>query len=119
MQERISAEKFAKTVKKKHKYYAKATKYNGVVYHSSKEAHRAAQLDLLQKQGEIASWKRQVAFNLSVNKIKIGKYIADFEVCYPDRTVIYEDTKGFATSLWKWKIKHFMAEYPYIKIRIL
>lgn len=47
------------------KYKAERTEYNGVFYHSAKEAKFAQELDLLKKAGEVDFWLRQVPFQLT------------------------------------------------------
>ena len=84
------------------------------------EANKYCELNLLQRAGKIFALKTQVPFILSVPDQKIaanrdiGKYIADF--VYHDRTkkpwrIVVMDVKGFRTPLYKWKKKHFEAQY--------
>jgi len=119
MDNEISSEEFKKLLKKKHKYRAKTVKYNGNTYSSKKEANRAQELDLMVLSGEVKSWERQIRVPLHVNGKRIGYYIPDFLVIDKDGNEWYEDTKGYATQLFKWKLKHFRAEYPGKELRIL
>lgn len=77
---------------------------------SKREAHRWMVLSLEQRAGEISGLRRQVPFPLHVNGVVIGKYVADFVYYRGDRQVV-DDAKGVPTQLYKWKKKHFQAEY--------
>ena len=95
------------------KYRAKRTEYNGVTYHSKKEAEFAQWLDI---QG--LAYDRQARFPLEVNGHKIGIYVADFLVGpAPEWEVI--EIKGYWTPLAKFKWKLFCALYPDLKKRIV
>jgi hypothetical protein len=48
--------------------------YNGIIYHSKKEMHKAMELDLMKQAGLIDHWERQVAYDLPGG----DKYMADF-----------------------------------------
>lgn len=89
-------------------------------YFASKtELRRAKQLIFLQEQNIITRLIFQKRFDLSVNNIKLGVYIAD--ACYYDENnqFVVEDSKNpkFVEPLSKWKISHFEAQYG-IKISI-
>jgi Protein of unknown function (DUF1064) len=120
------------------KYGAKSTEYNGEVYHSKKEAGRAAELDLLVKGGAIRGWKRQVRISFDIcskchrlcsercDFCKKGKgrslpppkiyhltnYYIDFVLEENDGTETYEEVKGFETAEWrqKWKLLTILYE---------
>jgi len=85
-----------KLIKKnpKNKYNAIQKEYNGVMYHSTKEANYAQRLDLGIKAKVIEKWERQLTFKLNVNGILICKYILDFKVFYSDSTIRHIDVKG-------------------------
>lgn len=89
------------TGEKPNKYRNKRT--NG--YASKREADRAAELDMLQKAGEIAGYAKQVPFLLAGGI----KYYADFVVLYFDGYYEIEDAKGVRTDVYKLK-KRLMAE---------
>lgn len=109
---------------KRSKYRAKPTFVGGMRFASKAEARRYGELKLLEKAGKIDSLRCQVPHDLCVGgadgyRRPIGKYIADF--VYFDRTVkpwrnVVEDVKGFRTPLYRWKKKHFEAQYG-IKIK--
>ena len=50
-----------------------------------------------------------------VSGITIGHYVADFEYLEGDVRIV-EDVKGMKTPLYRWKKKHFEAQYG-LKIR--
>lgn len=109
------------------KYGSKSTEYEGVVYHSKKEAGRAAELDLLERGKQIGNIRRQVKISIDVcgqcnrlcrehcpahpkdygGTLHITNYYIDF--VYHDikkDTEVYEEVKGFPTEIWqlKWKL---------------
>lgn len=93
--------------------------YRGQVYHSQLEAGHAAHLDMLQKCGEIVSWRRQIHFPLySQSGQVVGDYCADFLVLLPDGTSYVAEVKGMITDMARWKLKHFSADYD-IPVRII
>jgi hypothetical protein len=58
----------------------------------------------------------QVPYELCVARIDgtlvcIGKYVADFVVMDTRGQIVVIDAKGAATPLYKWKKKHFEAQY--------
>lgn len=103
-------------------------KVNG--YDSKKEARRAAELKLLQRQGHISDLREQVPYVLIPSQYeemivngrkkpvcveKQCKYIADFVYLKDGKTVV-EDTKGFRTSDYIIKRKLMLKEHK-IKIK--
>jgi hypothetical protein len=110
-------------MQKKNKYNAKRTEYNGVVYDSAKEAGFAKKLDLLKMaQGphKVMKVERQVPFQITVNDVKIAKYILDFRVTYADGRIEHIDVKGMksgaAYQMFKLKKKLVEALY-FIEIK--
>lgn len=86
------------------KYGAKKTTVDGITFHSKQEAKRWVELKLLERAGEIAELERQKPFDLTVNGVRIAKYVADF--VYRDNRstlVIVEDSKGFKTPEYRIK----------------
>lgn len=112
---------------RKSKYKAKRTQVNGIWFMSKAEAKRYAELDILFKGGVIRHLILQPRYSLTTHGVKIGDYVADFEYeemehnPWVDSQVgwrkVAEDVKGFATDLFKWKAKHFRAEYKAIELR--
>ena len=96
---------FAETKpKKRQKYNAQKTMYNGITYDSKKEAKRAAELDLLVKSGAIKWLERQVVYEwyaqysceTACYYSETQRYIADFRFFDASkREWIVEDVKGY------------------------
>jgi len=110
---------------KRSKYRAVKTTVDGIAFHSVKEARRYGELKALEQAGEITGLRCQVPYELSSPRIYvagaeglksprvpavIGKYIADFTYHGKDGFVV-EDVKGFKTAMYRWKKKHFEAQY--------
>lgn len=93
------------------KYGAKKTDYNGIQYHSKKEAGYAAELDLRIKANDIKSWTRQECIRLDVNGFHICNYYIDFVVTHNDGSLEYVEVKGFETEVWRLKWKLFESLY--------
>lgn len=98
-------------IEKQNKYNAKSSIYNGIAYHSQKEAAYAQELDLRIKAKDIKSWKRQERIDLKVNKQHIANYYVDFLIYHNDGTKEFIEVKGFETELWRLKWKIFCAMY--------
>jgi len=94
------------------KYGAKITEYNGIKYHSKREATYAEQLDWKVKLGEIKSWTRQIRIPLVVSKHLICTYILDFIVVANDDHKQYIEVKGFETPEFKikWRLLQALNE---------
>lgn len=93
--------------------------YNNFKYDSGFEARHAQDLDLLKQAGEIKDWERQITLDLICNGYKIGTYRMDFIVYNLDESIEFQETKGLAGELWKykWKILETMVEtnHEYLK----
>lgn len=101
------------------KFGAKKQDYNGVMYHSKKEAGYAKELDIRFKAGDIKDVKRQVKISLDVNGYHITNYFIDFVIEHNDGRKEYIEVKGFETPEWKMKWKIFEALYSGDKNNIL
>lgn len=109
------------------KYYAKRTEYNGISFDSAKEARHYAELDLLQKAGEISDLQRQVKYELiptqrdpETKKVieRPCSYYADFVYKDKNGETVVEDVKSKATQTPQYKIKRkLMLEKYGIRIR--
>jgi len=119
------------------KYGAKLTTVKGRQFHSKREALRYLELDAMQQKGEISDLRCQVKIPLEVcqpstrmtcKATVIGHYVADFvywdhisempcvdppngTVQWPMPGATVEDSKGYRTSFYRWKKKHFEAQY--------
>lgn len=90
------------------KYGNKPTYYNGIRYHSKKEANYAFGLDLALKSGELVEYFRQVPFLLPGNI----KYFLDFKEVWKNGEIRYVDVKGFrGDSVYRMKKKQVEALY--------
>jgi hypothetical protein len=92
----------------RHKFGAKKTEINDIVFASKKEAKRYRELLLLQSVGEILFFLRQVPFHLPGKT----KYLCDFLVFWADGNVTIEDVKGFKTAMYILKKKQVEDVYP-------
>lgn len=91
---------------KAHKYRAKAVEIDGHKFPSKAEANRYAILRLREKAHEIEDLELQPKFPIVINGFTICNYFADFR--YVDRMTgetIVEDTKGYATPIYRLKKK--------------
>ncbi len=100
---------------------AQATYVDGIRFPSKREANRWYELSMLEKAKEIRLLGRQVRFPLEVMGIVIGHYVADF--VYQEHVGTtwkwrVEDAKGWKTEMYRWKKKHFEAQYqrPIIEV---
>lgn len=100
----------------RNKYHAKKTPVmidgKEIVFDSKAEARRYGVLRLLEMAGEIVNLRLQVIYDLKINNMSVGKYIADFE--YIDKltgTLIVEDVKGFKTAVYRLKKRLMKAIY--------
>lgn len=107
---------------KKSKYGAQKAVMDGIRFDSRKEARRYAQLQLLEKAGEISDLQRQVKYELIPSHFEYtqgrnGKpkkgaciersvyYIADFTYRDKNGKLVVEDAKGFRTDVYVLKRK--------------
>ena len=105
-----------KTRARRNKFGAKRTKVDGYTFDSKAEARRYVELRALEQAGAITELRRQVRYPLTAHDVKIGHYVADFvyvrgDVVRGDGTEVVEDVKGIETQLFRWKARHFAAEY--------
>lgn len=91
------------------KYHARKVVIDGITFASGLEGRRYRMLELMERAGEITDLRLQVTYNLEVNGIKIGKYIADF-VYLLNGVEIIEDAKGRQTEIFKRSAKHMAAQ---------
>lgn len=93
---KISAAEYQKLISKQPKKSREGNKpkeYNGVMYQSTKEAHRAQQLDWMVAAEHIKTWERQVPIKIEIGGYHITTYLCDFVVDHGDK-LVYEDCKG-------------------------
>ena len=93
-------------------------------FDSKAEYSRWGVLKLLAQAGEIYNLRRQVRIPLEVAGKRLGVYVADFvydtfPVLQDEHSpilssyAVVEDTKGVRTALFKWKARHFEAQYGF------
>ena len=103
-----------KPINPKAKFKNIRVEQDGEKFDSKLEHTRYQDLQLLEKAGEIRDLKAQVGFPLIVADQLIGAYVADavyFDVKKGRKVV--EDSKGCKTPLYRWKSKHFRAQYGF------
>lgn len=86
-----------------HKYRAKRTLCAKLHKHpSKKEAKRCDELHLLERAGQIRELMMNPAWDLVVEGMSVGRYVADFS--YMEKGVsVTEDCKGMRTPVYKLK----------------
>ena len=89
------------------------TEKNGQKFDSKWEAERFEQLKLMEAAGEICDLRSQVSFPLMVGDALIGAYVADAVYVMSDGRKVVEDAKGCKTPLYRWKSRHFKAQYGF------
>lgn len=89
---------------------AQPTEVDGHLFPSKREADRYGYLRTLEAIGEIEALRLQFRFPLEVNGVLLGHYVADFTYRQGGRTVV-EDAKGMRTEMYRWKRRHFEAQY--------
>jgi hypothetical protein len=103
----------APSTPKPRKYRNEKITIDGRTFDSKKEAARFAELALLEKVGAIRDLECQPRYDLSVNGVVIGAYVADFRYYSVELgRLVVEDVKGMkGLPLYRWKIKHLLAEH--------
>ncbi len=92
------------------KYGNKKTIIDGIKFDSKREAQRYGTLQLMLKAGLISNLRLQVPYQITVNGMKVCKYVADF--VYEDKGVeIVEDVKGMKTPIYNLKKKLMKAVF--------
>ena len=109
--------------KKKSKYFAIKTEFDGITFDSKLEASRYKILKERQDKHEISDLEVQIDFPCVITvdgKDKhICKYIADFKYKNYHGDWVIEDTKGIITQVFSLKKKLVEALYPGVKINIV
>lgn len=94
------------------KYGNHISTYNGVTYHSKREADYARELDFRIMAKELKEWRRQVPVELRVDGMKICTHTIDFVEVDHNRNEMWTEVKGFATPEFRLKWKLFDVLYP-------
>lgn len=103
-----STRKIMKVKPINHKFHAKPSYVDDKWFGSKAEAQYYTHLKLLQEQGKIVFFLRQVPFDLP-GKVK---YFVDFVEFWADGTVKFTDVKGYETETFKLKKKMVEEIYP-------
>ncbi len=92
------------------KYHNQRTTTGGKTFDSKREAARYEVLLLLERAGKISQLTRQNSFDLVVNGVSVGRYVADFGYIEEGKQIT-EDSKGVRTSVYRLKKKLMAAIY--------
>ena len=95
-------------MKARAKYRNKKTVVDGIKFDSQREATRYSVLKIMQAAGVISDLRLQVPYVMTVNGLKICKYVADFVYVDRGREVV-EDVKGMKTPTYNLKKKLMKA----------
>lgn len=89
------------------KYHNRYVVRDGVTYHSEKEFNRWCDLQALERSGIISDLKRQVPYELEVNRTKITTYVVDHVYKDQQGRLVIEDVKGYTkgTAYQLFKVK--------------
>jgi hypothetical protein len=95
------------------KFNAVKVTQGGRTFASKKEAKRFAELQLLERAGQIRNLEWQPVFPLIVNNVLVCKYIGD-AVYFEGNKRVVEDTKSQPTKtpVYRLKRKLLMALFP-------
>ena len=114
-----------KIAPRRSKYGAVPTVVDGVRFASKSEAKRDAELQLLQRAGEIQKLQRQPRFPLVVNGQRVATYVGDWSYSEmrvvkgrPSEHLVIEDRKGVQTPAFKIKFALAKALHPEIEWRL-
>ena len=107
----------------KNKYGARKREYRNVVYHSIKEANYAAELDLRVLAKDILCWERQIPIGIIVNGMHVCNMVVDFLITHNDDSKEFVEVKGYATPIFKLKLKlleaTFLREHPEFRYTVV
>lgn len=110
VQQEITAAEYRALLDKKPSKYRSVKVYadDGQVFDSIGEHQYWLYLCQRQQDGEIERLERQVSFDLTVNGVKVARYVADF-VYFEDGRQVVADFKGYETRMSKLKRKLMRA----------
>ena len=102
------------------KYSAKRCTFDGHNFDSQLERDCYLILKQQHDRGLISTLYLQHRFPLSsASNEPIGNYVADFLAILPNGQKIVIEAKGQETALWRWKEKHFRADYPDTELLVI
>jgi len=100
--------------KRRNKFNAQKTSYNGILYDSKLEARVAFKIDALTKAAgndRVVNVERQVAYSFDYNGTHICKYVCDFVITFVDGRKEWWDAKGVEMREGKIKCALMLAFY--------
>jgi hypothetical protein len=92
----------------RHKFRAKPSEADGIIFASKKEMGYYRELLLRKKSGEVLFFLRQVPFHLPGNV----RHVIDFVEFWSDGTVHVVEVKGYDTPMGKLKRKQVEDIFP-------
>lgn len=91
-------------------------KYNNTIiecedgrFDSQREYQRWCELKIMLRAGEIRDLHRQVSYDLTVNGVRVARYVADFVYTTVGNVTVVEDVKGVRTGVYMLKRKLMRA----------
>lgn len=118
MAARIPASEYKNVVRKRSRSGVRGVRTPEGFFASKGEYRRWGELKLLLKAKKISVLLRQERYPLIVRDKIIGYHVPDF-VYFENGQIVVEDFKGQEQDLWKWKYKHFKAQYEDIIYRVI
>lgn len=124
----VPVEEYRKTVKsdkggnkRRNKYNAQKTMFNGILYDSKLEARVAFKLESMRKAAgndRVTEIERQVTYSFDHNGVHICKYVCDFVITFADGRKEWWDAKG--VEMREGKIKsHLMLAFYNITVKLI
>jgi len=113
---------YDKVVTKRGKYKNISCKCSlGHIHLSRGEARYCEQVELRRRAGEFKSFVVEKSYRLEINGKLICTHKPDFTIYPTDNPNNFwvEEYKGFATDLWKMKMKIFKALYPNVEYIVI
>ncbi len=102
------------------KYRAVKVEENGILFDSHLERDTYLELSRLHDRGIIKGIVHQYPYPLrSHTGTVIGTYVADFRCLLANSTVCVVEAKGYETDLWERNLKHFLADYPKVRMVVI
>lgn len=123
MSKHISISKYKRLTKKKGKKRIQSSPVKTAEgrFDSKGEFNRWEELKFLVANGSIEELSLHPKFDMKVNDVKIGTYTPDFMYwdCSQNMWIVedYKGSKATETPLFRWKRKHFQAQYPRLVFR--
>ncbi len=100
--------------KRRNKYNAQKTMFNGTLYDSKLEARVAFKLEAMKKAAgsdKVMEIERQVAYSFDHGGVHICKYVCDFVITFADGRKEWWDAKGVEMREGKIKCNLMLAFY--------